>query len=150
MKSTLKFLAAVMLVSAIATGCSSTKKSASSSVPAMNVAAIDVPAPTAPPAQFTPQQPVTYDAPQAAAAEQPSDSFASTEEIAPPRATPAPAKARTRASVSGTKYKIKKGESLWSIAQAKYGNGNKWKAIAAANPSVNPNKVQAGQTIVLP
>ena len=147
MKSTIKFLAAAAVVCAIATGCSTTKKSTSSAVPAMNVAAIDVPAPTAPSAQFTPQQPVTYDAPQTAAIEEPSDSFASTEEIAPSR--PAPTKARTRAA-GGTKYKIKKGDSLWSIAQAKYGNGAKWKTIAAANPSVNPDKIQAGQTIVLP
>ena len=149
MKSTIKFLAVAAVVCAMATGCSTTKKSTSSAIPAMNVAAMDVPAPTAPPAQFTPQQPVTYDAPQAAAVEEPSDSFASTEEIAPPRSSPAPAKARTRAA-SGTRYKIKKGDSLWSIAQAKYGNGAKWKTIAAANPSVNPNKIQAGQTIVLP
>ena len=45
---------------------------------------------------------------------------------------------------------VKKGESLWSIAQARYGNGNKWKQIAAANPKMDPNRVQAGQTITLP
>ena len=153
MQSTIKYLAAAAVLCVIATGCNMNKKSSSSSsVPPMNVAAVDVPAPTAPAATFTPQQPVTYDAPQAAAAEEPaSDAFASTEEIAPPRATPAP-KARTRsaASPSGSRYKIKKGDSLWSIAQAKYGNGAKWKTIAAANPKMDPNKIQAGQTIILP
>ena len=53
-------------------------------------------------------------------------------------------------SAGGTKSTIKKGESLWSIAQSHYGNGNKWKSIAAANPKLDPNKIQAGQTIVLP
>jgi 5'-nucleotidase len=66
----------------------------------------------------------------------------------------APAAGRVRsaraASATGTKYTVKKGESLWTIAQAKYGNGNKWKAIAAANPKIDPNHVRAGQTIVLP
>jgi 5'-nucleotidase len=65
----------------------------------------------------------------------------------PPPARPAP---RRTASSGGTRYKVKKGESLWSIAQARYGNGNKWKAIAAANPSIDPDRIQAGQTIVLP
>jgi 5'-nucleotidase len=45
---------------------------------------------------------------------------------------------------------VKRGDSLWSIAQTRYGNGNKWKTIAAANPNINPDRIQAGQTIVLP
>ena len=152
MQSAIKYLAAAAVLCVIATGCNMNKKSSSSSsVPPMNVAAIDVPAPTAPAATFTPQQPVTYDVPQASAAEEEpaSEAFASTEDIAPPRAT-AQARPRSRASVSGTRYKVKKGESLWSIAQAKYGSGAKWKAIAAANPKMDPNKIQAGQTIILP
>jgi 5'-nucleotidase len=53
-------------------------------------------------------------------------------------------------SAHGAKYKIKKGDSLWSIAQSRYGNGNRWKTIARANPKINPNHILAGTTIVLP
>ena len=53
-------------------------------------------------------------------------------------------------SAGGNKYTVKKGDSLWCIAVSKYGNGNKWKSIAAANPKMDPNKVRAGQVITLP
>jgi len=47
-------------------------------------------------------------------------------------------------------YTIKKGDTLWSIANRVYGNGQKWVDIAQANPSVDPQKLAVGQTIVLP
>lgn len=47
-------------------------------------------------------------------------------------------------------YTIRKGDTLWSIAQREYGNGQKWKDIAQANPSVDPQKLAIGQQITLP
>ena len=141
MKNPANYIALGLIVCAIASGCATKKNDASANIPPMNSAALDIPAPsTAPPAQYSPAQPVMTQAP-AMSSEEPADEIALAEE-AP--ATP------TRARSSGTKYKVKKGESLWSIAQAKYGNGNKWKTIAAANPGMNPDKIQAGQTITLP
>ena len=130
----MRFIVPALVLCAIAAGCANSKKDSTSEIPAMNVAALDVPA-AAPPAQYTPAQPVMTEAPPALS-EEPADEFASAAEPAPVR--------------SGTKYKVKKGDSLWSIAQARYGSGAKWKNIAAANPGMNPDKIQAGQTINLP
>lgn len=47
-------------------------------------------------------------------------------------------------------YTITKGDTLWSIATREYGDGQKWKAIAQANPSVDPRKLAVGQQITLP
>ena len=47
-------------------------------------------------------------------------------------------------------YTIVKGDTLWSIAQREYGDGQKWKDIAQANPSVDPKKLAIGQQITLP
>jgi 5'-nucleotidase len=150
----------LLVVAAVAGGCTNKKSTAQQSAskyPPMNQAVLDIPAtpppPAAPPATFTPgapPQPVVYDAPsQQPVVEEP---VADASESAAPVHSSAPRARRASASVApaGTKYKIKKGESLWSIAQARYGNGNKWKTIAAANPKLDPNKVQAGQTITLP
>lgn len=47
-------------------------------------------------------------------------------------------------------YTIRKGDTLWSIAQREYGDGQKWKDISAANPSADPKKLAVGQQITLP
>jgi len=47
-------------------------------------------------------------------------------------------------------YTIKKGDTLWSIATREYGDGQKWKAISQANPSLDPKKLMIGQQITLP
>jgi 5'-nucleotidase len=47
-------------------------------------------------------------------------------------------------------YTIAKGDTLWSIAKREYGNGQRWKDIAEANPGINPNKLRVGQQITLP
>ena len=150
-----------LLAVAIAGGCSNSKKNTTnpsmtaSSVPT-NSASLDVPAATYTP----PPQPVVYDTP---TPQQPVIQDTAVTEASYDTSASAPQRQYTRrsssagarsevasASSGGTKYKIKKGESLWSIAQSHYGNGNKWKQIAAANPGLNPNKIQAGQTITLP
>jgi 5'-nucleotidase len=167
-----KLVAASLLGCAVAaTGCGNANKKAAAQNPAaispMNQAALDVPAapaappasPAAPPVEFNPTpppQPVVYDP---ASEQQPASDEPIVEAYEPAVAeTPAvrarptrkPAARVASASAGKTKYKVKKGESLWSIAQTRYGNGNKWKSIAAANPRIDPNRVQAGQTIVLP
>lgn len=47
-------------------------------------------------------------------------------------------------------YTIKKGDTLWAIATREYGDGQKWKTISAANPSLDPKKLIVGQQITLP
>lgn len=47
-------------------------------------------------------------------------------------------------------YTIRKGDTFWSIAQRIYGDGQRWKDIAQANPSVDPKKLAIGQEIDLP
>ena len=155
MKRCMKGSLIVLALTVAAGGCANKKKPENaltppSQYPPMNQASLDVPATpaTAPPASYTPPpQPVVYDAP--VAAEQPviEEPLADAGETYSP---PARTTARRASSTSGTRYRVKKGDSLWSIAQTRYGNGNKWKAIAAANPTINPDRIQAGQTIVLP
>ena len=48
-----------------------------------------------------------------------------------------------------TTYTVKKGDTLWTIAQKQLGNGNKWKDIAKLNNISNPNKLQVGQVLKL-
>lgn len=59
-----------------------------------------------------------------------------------PEPLPTPPAART--------YTIRKGDTLWSIAQRMYGNGQKWVDIAQANQSIDPKKLAIGQQITLP
>lgn len=47
-------------------------------------------------------------------------------------------------------YTIQKGDTLWSIAKRTYGNGQRWKDISAANPSLDPKKLLIGTQIILP
>jgi 5'-nucleotidase/UDP-sugar diphosphatase len=161
----------LLLMCALGVGCNSMGKKKDASTMPMKSAALNIPATPpavapAPAQQFTPPpQPVVYDPPPA---QQPvigegAVADASDTAYAAP-ASPAPSRKMTSSSAhashsshgvssnaaTGAKYTIKKGDSLWSIAQAKYGNGNKWKTIAAANPKLDPNKVRAGQTITLP
>lgn len=43
------------------------------------------------------------------------------------------------------------GDTLWSLAQANLGHAANWSCLAAANPSItNPNRIYAGQLLVLP
>lgn len=50
----------------------------------------------------------------------------------------------------GGRYTVKKGDTLFSIAKSRYGNGNQWQRIAAANPGLTPQNLKAGQTITIP
>jgi len=56
----------------------------------------------------------------------------------------------TSASITGKKYTIKKGDNLYTIAKKRYGSGNDYKKILAANPGLNENRLVPGKTITLP
>ncbi len=62
------------------------------------------------------------------------------------------AKAETVEGTSGDSYKVVKGDCLWNIARAHYGDGSKWVQIYQANANIisNPNLIYVGQTLVLP
>lgn len=140
-------LLGLMLVTGLVVGCNGNSPSArrADDKLSVNPAVTDITPVSAPvaPAPAVQPQPVVYDTVQPEPA-------AAAEEIS------APAPVRTRSSRStasaagGTKYKVRKGDTLWKIAQAHYGNGAKWQRIASANPKVDPNHVLAGQTIVIP
>lgn len=46
--------------------------------------------------------------------------------------------------------KVAEGQTLWQIAEDKYGDGFKWSEIAKANEIENPDKIESGQELVLP
>lgn len=69
---------------------------------------------------------------------------------APAPAAPKAKSSAVKASAGGKNYTVQKGDTLWKIAQKHYGSGQKWQEIAKANPSIDPNKLKAGQQIVLP
>ncbi len=98
-----------------------------------------------------------YPAPIATPAE--SDPFASPGVLnAPPTAAQPPVEADPVFSVSptptataGGTYQVQKGDTLWSIAQRVYGDGQRMHAIVAANPSItNPDRIREGQVLNLP
>ena len=53
-------------------------------------------------------------------------------------------------AVAGSSYTVQKGDTLYKIAREKLGDPKQWKAIAAANPGLNPNSLKTGQKITLP
>ncbi len=47
-------------------------------------------------------------------------------------------------------YTVKKGETLWSIAEDTYGSGFEWSRIAKANNLTEPYSLEEGQVLTLP
>ncbi len=54
--------------------------------------------------------------------------------------------------VAGTKHTLTKKDTLWSLAQKYYGDGNKWKRILQANQDIikDERHLPVGKTIVIP
>jgi 5'-nucleotidase len=120
------FAAAMMVV-----GCSSNNKK-----PAMNSSVTDIRSttPPAPPPMVQPIQPV-----QPVQAIQPV--VADTSPVAVASATPA---------ITGSSYTVQKGDTLFKIARARYGDASAVKKIKEANPGLDANHIKAGQKINLP
>ncbi|MDQ0458070.1 bifunctional metallophosphatase/5'-nucleotidase [Rhizobium paknamense] len=71
----------------------------------------------------------------------------------PAPATPAPAAPAVSAPPSAaqpTQYTVVKGDSLWKIAEATYGQGEEWVKIAKANKLPRPNHIEIGDVLTLP
>lgn len=62
----------------------------------------------------------------------------------------APAQPAYQPAADTGHYTIKKGDTLYSIAKNRYGNGNQYTKIVSANPGLDPSKLKVGQTIVIP
>ncbi len=126
-----KFIAfAVVAALAIVAGCA--KKTATPTATA-NLTEVAPPAPIH--NGITPAAPISYSEPIAA----PMDDI-----------TPAPTRSGSASSGAGKTYVVKKGDTLWAIAQRTYGDGKQYHKIVAANPSIKGDRVIAGQKIVLP
>lgn len=75
--------------------------------------------------------------------------IATTVASASPSASPTTTVSTSNQNGAGN-YTVAKGDSLWKIAVAQYGNGYKWVEIAKANKLVNPNVIHPGNVLVLP
>lgn len=53
-------------------------------------------------------------------------------------------------TITGNTYVVVRGDNLWKIAVAAYGDGYQWPKIASANNIKRPNWIEAGMTIKLP
>jgi len=80
------------------------------------------------------------------ASEQPEPAPSETATAQPAPEQPSPA----QPAPQGSTYTIRKGDTLWSIAQREYGDGQRWVDIVRANPGIEPKKLRVGQTITLP
>jgi nucleoid-associated protein YgaU len=49
-----------------------------------------------------------------------------------------------------TTYTVAKGDTLWSIAASRLGDGNRWRDIATLNQLSDPDDISVGQKLKLP
>ena len=118
-----------MTTSLLVVGCQSTKKDVPVSASVTDVTATPAPAPA-----YT-----------AAPAPAPSPAYASvSDSITPPGATGG------TGAINGGSYTVKRGDTLYGIARARYGDGKQWRKIVDANPGLQPGALKVGQTINLP
>ncbi|MEF3367447.1 sulfite exporter TauE/SafE family protein [Methylocystis sp. 9N] len=67
-----------------------------------------------------------------------------------PQAAAQPTEAAPPVAEAAPIYRVGRGDTLRAIAKKLYGEESRWRDIAAANPSLNPKKLRAGQTLNLP
>ncbi len=53
-------------------------------------------------------------------------------------------------AMTGRTYTVRPGDTLEKISKEAYGKKSQWKAIAAANPGINPNNLKVGSVLNLP
>jgi 5'-nucleotidase/UDP-sugar diphosphatase len=125
-----KFIAfAVVAGLAIVAGC------AKKTTPTANANLTEVAPPPPIHNGITPAAPISYSEPIAA----PMDDI-----------TPSAGRIGSASSGTGKTYVVKKGDTLWAIAQRTYGDGKQYRKIVAANPNIKGDRVMTGQKIVLP
>jgi nucleoid-associated protein YgaU len=56
----------------------------------------------------------------------------------------------TSGSTAGRTHTVTKGERLWDLAAAEYGDGKYWGVIARANPDIDPDRLLVGQKLKIP
>jgi 5'-nucleotidase len=130
-KRALLTLGLVSLLVVVVVGCAkkASDATAAADVP-QNESVVDVSAQPMPTQQPQPvaEQPVVYD-----------DAMT----------TPQAPAAFAEGMAAGT-YTVKKGDTLYSIARQRYGDGKQWTRIADANPGLDPTKIKVGQTLNIP
>lgn len=55
-----------------------------------------------------------------------------------------------RSADAAQTYTVRKGDTLWSIAEQAYGDGQRWRDIVDANPNLRPEELRVGQQLTLP
>lgn len=159
-----KMIVGGALTMALAAGCQpQNKQDPNASASAVRPAALDVsaapastpmyrPAPVravavVPPAEPAITQTPVLDAPAKGESEKPTPH----QSAKPATVAKATHSSKAKAvAASGDSYKVKKGDTLYAIAKAQYGDGKKWERIAAANPGLTPGTLRAGQTLTIP
>ena len=117
----------------LAVGCSNDKKAATTT--GGDASVTDIRAanpPPAPPPLVQPVQPVTPSSP-----------------VQPVISDTPPVVTQTSASAGGT-YTVQKGDTIFKIARARYGDATAVKKIRDANPGLDADHIKAGQKINLP
>lgn len=66
-----------------------------------------------------------------------------------PKSAPAVAKSATPAA-AGTTYTVRRGDSLWTIAEAQLGDGDRYTELATLNPQIDPKRLVVGAKLRLP
>ena len=135
----LMLMAAVISLGLLAVGCANSKKPAAANESVMDVGV----APAAAPRDGGYAGPISSAPTNAAPVYvEPAPAISQTPTTAAPAAG--------AATAGGSSYTVKKGDTLFSISKAAYGNGNQWQRIAQANPGLSPTTLKAGKTIVIP
>ena len=76
--------------------------------------------------------------------------------VAAPAAHPDPGERASEAPTRKTGeqrhhiHVVERGDWLWNLADQYLGDGARWKDIAAANPGINPDRIDIGQRLLIP